>query len=250
MATTDTLYVARFELAAELLDHGRDNLLKCRVYRDGAPVAPTAGVTSVLTLKDPSGTVVVNAAAVTVAASVAQYNVTAAMLAAYTTPSEGWLVQWSLLMADAIVHTFSTVAMLVLHPLYPVVTEADLYRRASALDPSGTAPITSRTHFQPFLDEAFILIENRLIEAGNRPWLVISPGALREAHTLLTLALIFEDLASRLNEAHEVRAVSYRNQFEDAWRRLKLRYERSDGQPDMSSSRGASPGMIWTNLRG
>jgi hypothetical protein len=250
VATTDTLYVARFELAAELLDQGRDNLLKCRVYRSGALVAPTAGASSVLTVKDPNGTAVVNAAAVTVAASVAQYNVTAAALASYSTPSEGWLVEWSLLMADNVVHTFATQAMLVRRPLYPVVTEADLYRRCALLNPASAAPLTSQTDFTDKLDEAFVLIQNRLIEAGNRPWLTISPGSLREAHALLTLKLIFEDLASRLNEAHEARAVSYGNQFEDAWRRLKLVYERSDGMPDTSSARGASPGMIWTNLRG
>lgn len=251
MPTTDTLYTARFALAAELLDHGRDNLLKCPVYRAGVLVSPTQGASSVLTVKAPDGTAVVDAAAVTVTNSVALYTVTSATLAAYTTPSEGWLVQWDLLMPDGTVHTFATQAMLVRHALYPVVTEADLYRRVSSLNPSGSAVIHSGTDFADKLDDAFIVLENMLIEAGNRPWLVITPGALREAHTLLTLAMIFEDFATRLNEAHEVAAARYRNQFEAAWSRVKLRYERSDGMPDTSSTRGAAGrGMIWTNVRG
>lgn len=249
MAATDTLYVARFQLAAELIDHGRANLLKCPVYRAGALVSPTQGASSTITVKDSSGTIVVSTT-VTVTDSVAQYSLAAAAIASYVTPSEGWLVEWALLMADGVVHTFSTQAMLVRRQLYPVVTEADLYRRASVLDPAGTAPITSLTNYTDKLDEAFVHIQNRLIEAGRRPWLIIAPGALRDVHALLTLALIFEDLASRLNEAHQVRAVSYRNQFEDAWARLKFPYEDSDGMPVPGSARGASAGMIWTNLKG
>jgi hypothetical protein len=42
MSSSDTLYAARF-IVPEALERGRNNLIKCPVYRFGALVAPVSG---------------------------------------------------------------------------------------------------------------------------------------------------------------------------------------------------------------
>jgi hypothetical protein len=242
----DTLYTARFELP-DLLEQGRSNLLRCRVYRNGVLATPTSGT---VTVYDKSGNALVDDAAVTVTNSEATYNLLAATIAS-STRGEGWGVEWALLMPDGVTHTFRNDAALVRARLYPVVADADLYRVASSLDPSGQ-PIHSRQSFDDKLEEAFLQIEQRLIAAGNRPNLVLSPSALREVHLYLTLALIFEDFATRLSADYEARAQSYRTQFDSAWSRLRFVYDTDDdGRPDDGARGGRKgpSGTLWLTSR-
>ena len=46
MSSTDTQYTARFSLP-ELIERGRDELIKCMVYLSGALVAPSSGTVTV-----------------------------------------------------------------------------------------------------------------------------------------------------------------------------------------------------------
>ena len=190
MSSDDVLYSARF-MYSTLIERGRDNLIKCAAYRDGALAAPASGT---VTVYDGSGGSVVSAA-VSITASVAGYTVTDATTASLSLDDD-WRVEWALLMPDGVVHTFRNDAALVRRALYPVVTDADLYRRVSSLDPSGNTPLSSISTFQSSIDEAWTAIQHRLSQAGNRPNLVISPSALREAHLLLVLTMIFEDFST------------------------------------------------------
>lgn len=248
MGSSDTLYSARFELP-DLIERGKNNALKCRVYRAGALVAPSSGTVSIY---DTSTTAVVSAAAVTVSASVATYTLSSALVTDHAL-EEGWRVEWSLVMPDGVTHVFRNDAALVRGRLYPSITEADLYRVASSLNPAGAAVIHSETSFADKIDEAFVQIENRLIAQGNRPNLVLSPSAFRESHIYLALALIFEDFASRLNEAYEIRARMYREMFEGAWGRLRFVYDTDDdGVPDdgAGGARRGGPRSLWLTSRG
>jgi len=220
---TAPIYTARFPLP-DLLERGRAQELLCPVYYDGELVEPTEAAVQVYT---PSGDVAVSGAG-TVVDRVATYEVGASALTSYDY-GEGWRVVWTLTV-DGDVETYHNDAALVRHRLHPVISDRDLYERVTSLSPHGTAPLSSVQTYQPYLDAAWRQIQLRLIAAGKRPWLVLSPSALAEAHTLLTLALIFEDFATRLNDAYEVRATSYRQQFLEAWRMLSFRYdETGDG---------------------
>jgi hypothetical protein len=246
LAVTDTLYTARFELP-DLIERGRDNLLRCRVYREGALAAPASGT---VTVYDASSTALVSVAA-TITAGEARYT-----LANATTTGkalgEGWRVQWALTMGDGVVHTFRNEAALVRAQPYPSVTEADLYRRVSSLDPMGNS-ITGQPEYAHYLDEAWVSIQTRLLAQGRRPWLIISPHALREPHLLLALALIFEDLASRLNLAYQEQGRMYREQYEGAWSRVRFAYDADDSgqqethqrRPAMTSVFLSSTGARW-----
>jgi hypothetical protein len=130
----------------------------------------------------------------------------------------------------------------------------------SSLDPAGTTPITAQSDYQSFRDEAWIEIQQRMIQAGNRPALVMSPTALRGVHmelTLamifedlsvhmeLTLAMIFEDLSTRLNEAYEARAQQYRRQYAERWRNLTWRYDADETGTADNSDRRRGHGTLW-----
>ena len=241
MAVTDTSYTARFELP-DLIERGKANTITCRTYRSGAVSTPTAAGSTV-SVYDASNTAVVNAAAVTVSTH-AQYAITAATLTDRALEM-GWRVEWSLVMPDGLTHVFRTEAALVRGRLYPAISDVDIARRVSALDTARADVITGAANHQDKIDEAWIDLQWRLINKGNRPNLVMSPAALREPHLYLTLALIFSDLAARGDADYAHQADQYRHAFEAAWSRVAFEYDADDdGQADSNRRRAASP-VTW-----
>lgn len=241
-ATASSL-TARF-LLPDQLERGRPNALSCPVWQGGALVAPASGT---VTIYDGGGAVLVSAAAVTVTGSIATHSYTPAATIGY---SEGWRVEWSLVIAG-VTHVFRNDAALVRAVLHSPITDADLFRRVSALDPAGAAPISSLTDYQDFLDEAHAIIQLRLIANGNRPNLILSPSALREAYITLALALIFGDFETRLSETYADRSAEYRRQYERAWADLRFAYAATDEATGAASlrRRSASP-VVWLTSRG
>lgn len=223
-----TFHAARFALP-DILVRGRDSHAVLEVYYQGARKTLTTPTAKVFR---PDGTLF---ASPTVVLSDSNRVGTITLSAASTETeslADGWRIVYTVTV-DGEGYEFANEAMLVRSALYPVLTDLDLYKRVSSLDPNGTTPITSQTNFQTFRDEAYIEISQRLIQEGNRPALVLSPTALRGIHLELSLALIFEDLSTRINDAYETRATHYRRQYESAWRRLTFRYDADeDGHVD------------------
>ena len=242
MAYADTLYSAR--LGHEILIRGRDNVIKCPVYRDGALAAPASGT---VTLYDSSGAEVVSAAAVTVTGSVAQRTVTTATLTPYDY-GDRWRVEWSLVMPDGVTHLFVAEAALTRRAIYPVVTDADLIARVPALSPTATQRITRASNYQDRLDEAWRMLMDRLIRHGNTPWWLADPVSLREPHLLLTLSLIFRDLAV-YTEAdgglYAQEAARYEAAYEQAYRDAQSRIHRDADTVPTVRRQSPSP-TLWT----
>lgn len=233
----EVIYSTGIELPYAI-ERGRSNLLRCPVYRDGALVAPTQSG-STCTVYDASNTVA-STGGVTVTDSIATYSVASLSSYAY---GDGWRVEWSLVMPDGVTHTYPARAALVRSAPRPEVTDASLYRRASSLDPSGAGCITTLTTYQDYIDEAWVEVQRRLFQAGRRPWLVVDSTELREPHLLLTLALVFEDLSTRLNPAYAAQAAMYRAHFLEAWGRVALTYDTDgDGTADQTRKSGRSAG--------
>ena len=157
--------------------------------------------------------------AVTVTGSVAQYTLLGSATADLDL-SRYWRIAWSLKMPDGAVHLADNRAALVRRTPHPVVTEAVLYARCPALDPSTATVITSRSDYASTIDEAWYQIINRLIESDDlRVEDIVNPSAHRGVHLALVLALVFEDLAAR-NSTYKIAADGYREQYEVAWSRL------------------------------
>ena len=241
----DVVYTARFP-GPTMVERNVAQTLELRVYLDGALVAPSACTVS---LYDADNVVQVDGATATIASSYSTYA-----LAAATTTSlslgVGWRIEWAATISSQ-AYVFRNDAALVRRLLYPVISDLDLFRRASALNPAGNTPITSLSNYQDYLDEAWVEIQGRLIASGRRPNLIISPYSLREAHLALTLAIVFEDLSTRLNEAYELRADGYRTEYERAWGELNFLVDSDDdGQADDPDHRESAESTIWLNSRG
>tara|TARA_R110002020_G_scaffold6340_3_gene26694 strand:+ start:605 stop:1312 length:708 start_codon:yes stop_codon:yes gene_type:complete len=229
-----------------MIERGLDQTVELKVYRDGALVAPSAVTVS---LYDSSGAAKVDGATATIAASFSTYEITAATTTDLSL-GEGWRIEWTATISGS-TYIFRNDAALVRRLLYPVVTDADLFRRASSLNPASSTSITSLSNYQDYLDEAWVEINNRLINSGRRPNLIISPYSLRESQLYLTLALIFEDLSTRLNEAYEFRADEYRKAYERSWTEVRALIDSDDsGEADDPQHRENVNPTIWLSSRG
>ena len=153
-------------------------------------------------------------------------------------------VQWELVYSG-VTELFYNSAHLVRSLLRPVVADADLFRRVSALDPAGAAPISSLSSFQAYRDEAWASLLARIAGQGPMPYLILEPTALREVHLLLSLQLIFEDFSTRLNEIYAERADTYGERYSAAFDRLRFTYdEGQDGNGGGSRMRPARS-SVW-----
>lgn len=196
MAGSAASYVTARFLTPDYLVQGRQQTITCPLYQSGALVAP--GSASVI-IYDAAGAVVVSDGA-EIEDDIASFVVLAAVVPSTLPRGMGWRVEWTMTTGSN-VRTYRNSAGLIRAELAPVVTDLDLFRRESGLDPAGSAPLSTLATFQPFLDEAWVTILGRLVSKGNLPHLIMEPTALREPHLLLTLHLIFEDFRTRLAEA-------------------------------------------------
>ena len=242
MAVTDTSYTARFELP-DLIERGRTQTLTCRTYRNGAAATPTIAGSRV-SIYDASNAAIVNLSAIILSGGFAAYSL-ASTVTTQLALEMGWRIEWDLVMPDTLSHVFRSEAALVRRRLYPAITDVDIARRVSALDTARADVITGAENHQEKIDEAWIDLQWRLLNRGNRPNLVMSPAALREPHLYLTLALIFSDLAARGDADYAHQADQYRHAFESAWSRVTFEYDADDdGQADSNRRRAASP-VTW-----
>lgn len=194
------------------------------VYENGpSPVAPTSGTFS---LYNQNKEVVVSGSA-TITNSIATYTVTSTVLASTLVLSDLWQEEWVLTMSDGSVETIRKDAFLVLRSLYNVVNEAMLKRKVTDLASLKPSTIDS---FQGYINEAFSDIENKLIQAGKRPYLILNSYALKDVSLNTTLQYIFEDFETYMdsNGRFAQKAESYKKNAELAWDSLKLEYDVSE----------------------
>ncbi len=239
MALTDQRHTVRLPLP-DLLVRGSANVVKAPVYLNGSLVAPASGT---VTLYDPGGTAVVSGASATITASVATYSIGSGVLTSYAF-GEGWVVSWTLTLDDGTVLTPRNDAAVVRSGLWPVVTDADLFRRVPSLDPNGAGNLTETTTYQDALDEAWTELNLRIIAKGNRPNLILEPSALRACHLYLALALVHEGEETRMAAAYGDRAAHFRALYEQAWTELNPRYSSGDDVVADARRRSQTP-TIW-----
>ena len=238
MGRADTLYTAR--IGSEWLERGRSNTITCPVYRDGALVAPSSGT---LTIYDASEDAVVDAAAVTISGSVAEYEVTAGTLPPTRDLEAGWVFLWSLTKPDGVAHTFKTIGGLGRTALYPVITDTDLTGARSTLTNLRPA---AKSSWQDYIDDAWRDITDRLENAGRRVHLIMEPGSLRAVHKAHSLELIYSDLALNGGPQFLDMARDARNTYREAWAELRFTYdEDDDGFGGSARRKQAAAATIW-----
>lgn len=207
----------------------------CPLELNGSTVTPASGT---VTVYDGSGKLVETGSVVVSTHATYTWTPAASLIL-----SDRWRVEWELVVSGT-THTFRNTAHLCRYVAYPSIGDADLYRRVPALDPTGSAPITTESEFQTPRREAWIMIQRWLLEQGRRPQLVVQAGDTREAEINGALMLIFGDMASRLDAAYLEQETKYRSLYLDALSSMRLVYdEDDDGDADLDSM--AAMGTIW-----
>lgn len=231
MPNSEVLYAPRFR-CTELLERGRANVITCPVYRDGVLVVPASAS---VTVKNPDGTTLATPSA-TVSSSVATATVLAASLSALSY-GVGYSVEWALVMPDGTPRTFDNRAAIVRRALAPVISDADL----TALHPEIARQLPSgTTTYQAWIDEAWWMIQNRLLGQANRANLILEPYALRECHRYLALHLVFSSGVTSRGERQRELAAEHRANYENEWGQLSFAYGSDDsGVADGTRRRSA-----------
>jgi len=243
MSLAEVVYSARFR-STETIERGRTQVLSCPTMRAGATATPSGGT---FTLYRPDQTQLVAPSAVTIAGGIATYSLAGGVTTAELL-SEGFLVEWALAMPDGTVQTFRNDAAVCRRTLFPVISDTDLLMRHSDL----SALLGGAASYQAYIDEAFFTICNRLIAQGRRPCLVIQPSALREAHLMLTLHLIFLDFQTSAGDSGRWQALAsyYGTAYESAWGQIRFVYDEADENLVDVSKKKAATSVVWTGGRG
>lgn len=238
MASSSTLYSVVFD-TLPVIERGVDSILTAPVYRDGALVEPTSATCAVY---DSSNSIVSSGSA-SIVADVATYTVASASTSTRT-PEEGWRIEWTITLSDGEVLRPACEAVLALRRLRPVVSDQDLLRYHPAL--SRLRPPTEAS-YQDYLDATWREVEAKLIASGKRPWLVISPQALRGYHLSLTLSAIYRDFATGGPSSTEwALADKYESQAAGEWASLVLSVaDASTGQADSGGGREGVQPSYW-----
>lgn len=240
MSSTETLFTFRIS-TPNYLERARTQVVKLPAYRDGALVAPTASG-STFSLFDSSNTAIVDAQPVTVSGSVAEYTLTDTVLSEDLELADHWREEWSLVMPDGTTRLVRRDAGLCLHMLYPVVTLEDLVARHRTL--TDILP-KADPYAQGYLDNAWITLNNRIVSKGRRPYLIMSPWALKEVHETLALSLIFYDATTSLQEGggqYKRDGDRYKADSDNAWAALSFAYDANqDGVDDGTDNVAAEP---------
>lgn len=229
-----------------LIEIGKDTVLACPVYRDGALVEPASAT---VTVYDAANVAVVSAAAASVVSSVAEYTLSAATTAALL-PSSGWRVEFTLVAlagaSSSVLLTSS--AYLVRRRLYPTIADADVARRVPSLAITFAGRPTVASTYQGAIDEADTIVQRRLLEGGRRPWLLVEPWALREVWLTLTIAIVYEGLVGVAGDGdpYTARAAHWHDLYEAAWATAQSAMDwDQDGAADSTERTSAKPAGVW-----
>ena len=225
----------------EWLVRGQANAIEARIYDPaGALIAPTSGTVSIF---DDSNVVIVDAAAVTVAGSVAKYTVPDTALPTTKSLGDGWRIEWSLIISGNPAEIFVRAASLVRSLLYPTVVTSDLEARHQNL----SRLIATGNDADSFITTAWEVLVRMLLKAGRLPWLVLSPFALHDALVFKSLELIFRDGHAAAGDGKFAELADlYAEQFASEWSSVTFDYDfDQDGSADSTERAGTEP-VIFT----
>ena len=220
----------------DVIQRGLDQTLYVEA-RSGADLsAPSSGT---CTVYDENGDSVTTGA-ITVTGSVAEFAIAAATTASLDLAT-GWRVEWSLVMGDTRTYTPRNPAALVLRQLYPVLADQDLtegrYSDLNRYLPSGSSS------WEDWRVAAWNEIQRVLFRDQRRPWLIMEPSSLLDAHRELTYSHIFSALGMTQRSSGERDWLGlsrdHRSRFEREWRNLSFDYD-DVNQDQISPARKAA----------
>lgn len=228
----------------DVLERTRTQRVRLEAVRDGALVAPSAGT---FTLVGPGGSTVVTGA-VTIESSVAVYDIDASDLPTTLAFSELYQERWALTMPDGTVRTVTRECAVAPYQLHLPVADQDLLADYPDLVTQFAGQATT---LQPFIDEAWRVVLDKLFGVGRWPDVMLSTASFvtpvkEEALYRAYRALFRAQTGSatnrweRLMDDHKAAAAA-------AWSALSTRIDRNlDGLPDGAGREGAT-GIVHRN---
>lgn len=246
-SSAETLYTFR-SIGPDVLQRARTQTVQMEAYRDGQLVAPTVSGSS-FSLLDPSGTAIVDAQAITVVGSVAQFTIPDTSLPATLALGLDYSERWVLVMPDGTIRTVTREAGVARSLLHPVVADVDL---TAGEYPDLLAELeTLTTTLQGFIDEAWIRILEKLFQRERWPDLLISSSALRRPHAELALHLVFKMLfrAQPASTRWERLMTLHLSNFEQEWAAWNGKWDRDqDGLADGPGREAAGVGIVHRHV--
>ena len=220
---------ARFA-GPDLLEQGRVNALQCALYQAGALVAPASGGSCSIYRAD--GTMVETGVAI-VSSSIATFS-TSTLTSEVR--GEGWRVVWVLTVGGE-ARTFDRMAALCRRRLFPVVTDADLFRKHPDL--SDLMP-SSMASYQPKIDDAWEELIHDVRQKGSIPHLVMGAEDLKFVLLYRVLGNVYFDF-NQGNPLWSERAAHYRTLAKQAFDGLSFVYDTTDRGAADAQKRSLSP---------
>jgi hypothetical protein len=227
MASGETEYTYR-QSGPDVLQRARANTVALEVWRNGAKVAPTAALVS---LVRPSGTFVVEDAAASIVSDVATYTVAAGDLPETEPTGQLYQLRWTLTIGG-LARTVNRACTVARSPMVLPVTDVDLTEGEypDLVDQLGDYG----TNLQSFLSAAKRDVIRELEQNGQWPDLITGPSDLFEPIRQAALVKIFRFLFSTNDSERSERLMElHRAEYAKVIKDLKVRMDRDDdGLPD------------------
>ena len=204
---------------------GEDNTLTFDVY-SAASAQQTATVGTVQIL-DGAEEVVAAGTAMTSLGPPASYSLLSATLGATRAFSAGIMVYPTLTISGTAIR-FKRRGYIVRHAYFPSITDVDLtdqHTELAAFLSGASSTALDISSYEKYRERANVMIQNRLLSLGRRPWLLFEPSTLVEPHIALTLHLIYKDFASTIGQGEYAEMRDYywdpveeTGVYESAWK--------------------------------
>ena len=229
----------------DIIQRERDRTVRLEARRGGEVLAPTV-LGSSFSLLVPGGAAIIDAQPITLVDGVAPYNILAASLPDTLALSDRYQQHW-VLSIDGKTYEPRHEAAIALFEIYPPVGEVDLVlgeypNLLEELDDNNQT-------VQPFLDEAWKQVVEKLWDVGRWPSLIISNSSLRRPLRQLAFFLIFKELLHATSGANRWQLLMdhHNAEWKEAWKALRLRIDHNqDGFADDDNRE--SSGLVHRNV--
>jgi hypothetical protein len=194
--------LASGQRSSDLIQKGAAQNLSLTVY-SSATLTVASGTVSVY---DPTGTAIVDAATITATGATASYTLAGTEFAD-STIGGGYREEWALVLSDGSTPTFIRPAILCRLPIYPTVTPDDLVAVNAQLPGVGTFTFGNTTTTWPVwswakLDVCWGEVLRSLEQMGRLPDRIVSLP-LHDYHRTLTLWRMYRELRQQAGDLYD-----------------------------------------------
>ncbi|MCK4759721.1 MAG: hypothetical protein KAT69_06700 [Candidatus Aminicenantes bacterium] len=198
--------------------------IELKVYEAGTQLIPTSAT---ITIRDPDGTIIIDAVAVSIAAG---GTMTYTLLAAKTVT----LWENAIIDIDYVVSTVTYKCIrffdVVLNALTPCIVDDDLKNHYPEL---ADEIWSGETNYNEQIIEAFKEIKRDLKNKGRRPNMLIDGAQLRIPLIHKSFELIFRDFFKEIDDKWHVLMEIHAQKYRDAFAELAIKYDADeDGSID------------------